>query len=252
MRYLTKKGRARAVEIFAPNGLAKMSAWKLAEARLRYMSSKLSEAYVRNDNVDWLEVFEKIKLRFKGELTNQAWSDYCLSAGIGFELVDGKNAIGGYFDLEYRVIVIQVTKDVLDVILEAEEESLKKLAEDFWTNFCHEDTHRQQAAKSKVEINRNYKSINSQYWDVDLEEDFSYFDQSIEADAYGREIGAKLQILYPNESTSGIFNLISRNKIKNQYCKYIINIYKDPRMSDKANHSFFRALYDYLEGNELP
>lgn len=251
MRYLTKKGQERAIEVFAPNGLAKMSDWKLAEAKFKYMSSRLSEAYARNDNIDWLEVFEKIKLRFKGELTGQVWSEYCLSTGIGFELVAGKNAIGGYFDLEYRVIVIQVTKDILDVILEAEEEDLKKLAKDFWTNFCHEDTHRQQATKSKVEINKTYKATSSQHWDIDLEEDLSYFDQCIEADAYGREIGAKLQILYPNEGTTGMFNLINRNKIKNRYCKRIINIYKDPRISDKANHSFFRALYDYLEGNEL-
>lgn len=251
MRYLTKKGRERAVEIFAPNGLGKMSNWKLAEAKFKYKSFRLSEAYARNNNVDWLDVFEKIKLRFSGKLTNQAWSDYCLSTGIGFELVDGECGIGGYFDLDCRMIVMQVTKDVLEIILEAEDEALKELAKLFWTNFCHEDTHRQQAAKSKVEINRNYTSIDSEYWDVDLGESFSYFDQGIEADAYGREIGAKLQILYPNESTSRIFNLISGNKIKDRYCRCIINIYKDPRISDKANHSFFRALYDYLEGNEL-
>lgn len=84
---------------------------------------------------------------------------------------------------------------------------------------------------------------------VDMGENLEYFDQSVEADAYGREIGARLRVLHPRKTVSQLF--LSINSIKDAYCKHIINVYRDPRISEKANHAFFRALYDYLEGNGI-
>ena len=56
----------------------------------------------------------------------------------------------------------------------------------------HEDTYAQQQKVSKVDIKRNYIPPESLDWKGDLEKSLSYFDQSIEADAYGREIAGRL------------------------------------------------------------
>lgn len=101
-------------------------------------------------------------------------------------------------------------------------------------------------------IYKKYKNPVSLDWKNIMDKDLNYFDQFVEADAYGREIGARLEHIYNKIlSKSTILNYINNNNISDEYCKKIINIYKGPRISKKSNQSFFRALYDYLVGNEL-
>lgn len=40
-------------------------------------------------------------------------------------------------------------------------------------------------------------------------------------------------------------------KVFSKIKKLALNVYKDPRISDKANRSFFKAMYDYLNKNEI-
>lgn len=221
---------------------------------VRTMSSPkyfpLNEAYQRNGDIDWLEVFKKIKLHHEGLLSAQDWTSYYQDIGISYEIIDGIGGIGGVFDSKTRLITLRITRDVFDRILRADEEDLKDLAKDFWVNFCHEDTHKQQTAKSKVNLNKNYKPPVSPYYNIDLEKDLDYYNRVTEADAYGREIAARLQFWYPNSSNSTIYEAIDEDKVVDEYCSNIINVYKDSRVSRKARTSFFRALYDYLEDNE--
>ena len=240
----------KSLGIFASKGLVEMSTWRASKAKFQLKSFLLAEAYIRNDDIDWLEVFEKIKLGCEGNLSGQDWLNYRDEIGIDFEIVTGHERIGGYFDLNDQLIKIQFTPDILEFIKTADKKDLKKLAKNFWINFCHEDTHRQQFLKAG-EDHFNYKAPSSLDWNVDIGENLEYFDQSVEADAYGREIGARLKTMHPRKTVSQLFLSINSNLIKDTYCKHIINIYRDPRISEKANHAFFRALYDHLESNEI-
>lgn len=228
-------------------------AWKSAADKFQLKSFLLAEAYARNDDIDWLAVFEMIKKVNTHEISNQECLDYLDELGICFKIIPEKGKIGGVFNLSTGTIIMQVSQDIIEDIAFADKKQLKKWAKNFWTNFCHEDTHRQQHAKAgKYYSNGKYSPPTNQYWDENevTDKDFDYFNQVTEADAYGREIAARLRGLHPRKSVSSLFMSVTNNNIKDKYCRGIINIYRDPRISDQANHSFFRALYDYLEGNE--
>ena len=215
--------------------------------KLKFYSLILTETYKRNDEINWFEVFKMIQKRFSLEITNRVWQDFCIQNGLAFELISGFERVGGYFDLNDRLIVIQITEDILDKIIIGSQDELQEIADNFYVAFTHEDTHRQQQSKSKIKINQKYKPSCSKYWNEALEQDFEYFNQSIEADAYGREIGARLEKRYKDPFS--ILVKINHNQIDDKYTKSIINVYKDPRVDKKVSHKFFRALYDYLNGD---
>ena len=98
----------------------------------------------------------------------------------------------------------------------------------------------------KPEVNSNYISSTNIFLE-DLGKDIDYFNQTVEADAYGREIAARLEKIYPTETVSNLFSRITSNDIQDDYIKKIIGVYKDPRISDNANRAFFRSIYDFLK-----
>lgn len=212
----------------------------------------LSEAYKRNEFIDWLEVFKKIKEFFLHKITEKEFENYCNTLEIELVIIwNDKGCIGGFFDLNTRKIILKISFNLISKILIGDEEDLKNLAANFWVNFVHEDTHRQQQnAAGNFNIFKKYKNPVVLDWNEDLGKDIEYFDQQIEADAYGREIGARLEKIYSGEDFISIIQNINSNTIKDNYCKKIINVYKDPRISKKANKSFFRALFDFLKGEE--
>lgn len=218
----------------------------------QYRSMLLAEAYTRNDSIDWLDVFKHLKDFISKDISKEGFFKYCDDLQIDLEIVKKSGEfIGGQFNLDSRRIIIIITYDILMSILKADSEELQNLTYNFWINFTHEDTHKQQQNSAKdYNIYKNYKNLTNSFWTVDLGESLDYFDQQIEADAYGREIGARLETLYKNKSLSSIFSSISANSINDDYCRRIINVYKDPRISERANKSFFRALYDFLNKNE--
>lgn len=208
----------------------------------------LNEAYIRKDNIDWLKAFQYLKKYLIGELSQSQFLKYCDKNRIRLEIVNGEGLIGGQFDVNDRNIIIQVTLDVVYEIMEADPDVLNNLANNFWANFTHEDTHLQQQSKSRKNIFEKYKSPTVSDWNEDLGKNLEYFNQKIEADAYGREIGARLEKIYTEKGDSklSIMMDVNHNKIEDKYSRKIINVYKDPRVSRDANHSFFRALYDFL------
>lgn len=217
------------------------------------LSFLLAESYIRNnDNVDWFSIFKLLQSVSQKKISKEKLYKVLDDKKIGIEVLDtATNIIGGQFDLLNGKVIIQISKDLYLKIFSANDEWLENLAANFWINFVHEDTHRQQQnAAGNYSIRKKYKSPSNLDWTEDLGKDLDYFDQQIEADAYGREIGARLEILEKNKSVANIFLDINSNSINDEYCKKIINVYKDPRISKKVNKSFFRALYDFLVGNE--
>lgn len=227
----------------------KVPDWKKSEAAIKYKCYLLNEAYKRNDNIDWLDVFKKIKLMLTNKLSLRDWAIYKDKLKLDFD-TDIEEGISGNFDPKSQVIVMQFSRAVLTDIMLANEAKLKELADNFWVNFCHEDTHRQQHSKAGEHYGKDYIPPADRNWNADLDKNAGYFNQLIEADAHGREIGARLRAMYPDRKASEIFKDLNDGEITESFCVGIVNAYKDSRISQKARRAFFRALYDYLEDYE--
>lgn len=209
------------------------------------LSFLLAESYIRKSNRICLLFLKHLRNSLNNDKDTQDFLNFCKNNKVALEIVDGKDGIGGQFRLSTQTIIFQMTKDVLFNVGAANDDMLELYADVLWTNFTHEDTHAQQASKSKVKL--NYISPTNKFWDEDLGKDIDYFNQTVEADAYGREIAARLEKLYPTETVSSLFLRITSNNIQDDYIKKIIGVYKDPRINDNANKAFFRSIYDFLK-----
>lgn len=223
------------------------------KVKIKMKYNLLTEAYIRTEKTKCFEYLKAIQLYFLGKKSEKDFKNYCNNHDLGLEIVAGENLLGGYFSTNSARIIIQMTNDIKVEIMTSSEQNLKLISDVFWVNFTHEDTHKQQFNKSKLSF-KNYKPSTIQYWDEDFDKSFDYFNQKVEADAYGREIGARLSELYKLNKKSGsaekIFRDIIANNIDDLYSRKIINAYKDPRIDKDTMKSFYRALYDFLEENE--
>ena len=221
--------------------------------RIKSKYHLLTEAYIKTPKLECLEYIKAIQSYFLGNLNEKCFNSYCEKKGIGLELLNGEGLLGGYFSIGSAKIIIQMTNDIKLALLLANDSMLNDIADEFWINFTHEDTHRQQFDKSKKAF-KNYRPSTLRYWDEDFSKDFIYFNQKVEADAYGREIGARLSEYYKrfkdSNNVSLIFKDIINNNVDDAYSKKIINVYRDPRIDRDTMKNFYRALYDFLEGNE--
>lgn len=213
----------------------------------------LTEAYKKSNDVDWVEVLRLYRDCMRDEVSEKDFISYLNKNKIAFEIVDGEGLIGGQFELSTQKVIMIFTKDIEEEVFYASESELKNLAANFWVNFVHEDTHRQQFnAAGSYNIFKKYKAPATLDWTVNLMANLDYYDQSVEADAYGRDVGARLQAKFGERSNFHTISLISSGRNMNDdYCQKLISIYKDPRISKKSHRAFFRALYDFLSGNEL-
>lgn len=209
------------------------------------LSFLLAESYIRKSNRVCLLFLKHLRNSLNNDKDTKDFLSFCKNNKVALEIVDGEDGMGGQFSLSTQTIIFQMTKDVLFNVGTANDDMLELYADVLWTNFTHEDTHAQQASKSKVKL--NYTSPTNKFWDEDLGKDIDYFNQTVEADAYGREIAARLEKLYPTETVSNLFLRITSNSIQDDYIKKIIGVYKDPRINDNANKAFFRSIYDFLK-----
>ena len=209
------------------------------------LSFLLAESYIRKSNNICLLFLKLLRNSLNIDKGTKDFLNFCKNNKVALEIVDGKDGMGGQFSLSTQTIIFQITKDVLFKIGIANDDVLESYANILWTNFTHEDTHAQQVSKSKVKL--NYVNPTNRFWDEDLGKDIDYFNQTVEADAYGREIAARLEKLYPTETVSNLFSRITSNTIQDNYIKKIIGVYKDPRINDNANRAFFRSIYDFLK-----
>lgn len=209
------------------------------------LSFLLAESYIRKSNRVCLLFLKHLRNSLNNDKDTKDFLSFCKNNKVALEIVDGEDGMGGQFSLSTQTIIFQMTKDVLFKVGTANNDMLGLYADVLWTNFTHEDTHAQQASKSKVKL--NYISPTNKFWDEDLVKDIDYFNQTVEADAYGREIAARLEKLYPTETVSNLFLRITSNSIQDDYIKKIIGVYKDPRINDNANKAFFKSIYDFLK-----
>lgn len=143
-----------------------------------------------------------------------------------------------YADYNGSCVNFYINKTLLKIIKNADSEDLQNLYIIFAALYSHEDAHVQQL--SKYNFLKNYKAnISSDPDKPDLE----YFDQPIEAAAYGKQMGKHLKELYPEKSIYELYDIIENT----DDVKYFMDIYRDPAISKDAKKKFYRALFDEIK-----
>lgn len=205
----------------------------------------IKEAYRKTDESICLDFVHLIHDYLKGEISQNIFFEFQKQHDFELFPTEGKDIIYAIYHTQSRKIHLYLSQDYLEQI--ALGKDLESIAKRIWTNFMHEDTHAQQQKASKADLSKNYIQPESLDWEDDLEKSLPYFDQSIEADAYGREIASRLLAQYSEKSD--IYEAVAKNKVKDAYAAKIINIYKNPKC--KNSKKFFRAFFDVLQDNEL-
>lgn len=142
-----------------------------------------------------------------------------------------------YFNANYdkSTINFYINKDFLNFIKNTPKELSNLVYSTFASLYSHEDTHVQQL--SKYNVIKNYKNYQNN--------NIRYFDQPIEAAAYGRQVAKFLKEQYPEKSIQELFNKLTDLSLEKEVA-YFVNIYKDPAISREAKQKFYRALFDEL------
>lgn len=123
----------RKLKEFNPEGLKEFNPniyWKKVN---QFSSMMLAEAYIRNDSIDWLEVFEKLKGWINHKIDDKSFWSFLNTKGIDLKSIKDDNiVIGGYFDVNTRKIVIVFSDKILSKILTGDKNTLKIIADNFW------------------------------------------------------------------------------------------------------------------------
>ncbi len=109
--------------------------------------------------------------------------------------------------------------------------------------YVHEDTHRQQF--KKYSDLKGYKTL-----DYNDAGDLDYYDQYIEADAYGRQVGQMIRSTYPEESLDHLYKKIGTKTLPYNI-QQVLNTYQSSDVSKRNKVKFMRTLYDYLSDQEI-
>ena len=108
----------------------------------------------------------------------------------------------------------------------------------------HEDTHLQQDLKSDFKKKVKYQDID---FNSDLDQFKKYLNQDVEADAYGRQVGEILKSTFPEKSNSELADILTKDNLRNEFCKGIVSVFTDPNLVTKqTRNKFFRAAYEYI------
>lgn len=207
--------------------------------------SYIKEAYRKTDESVCLDFVQLIHDYLNDEISQNTFLEFQKQHDFELIPIKGEGVIRAEYRTQSRKIYLYLSQDYLEQI--ALGKDLENIAKNIWTNFMHEDTHNQQQKVSKVDLSKNYIQPESLDWNDDLEKSLPYFDQSIEADAYGREIAGRLVAQYPSKDE--IYKDVAENKVKDVYAAKVINTYKNPKC--KNSKKFFRAFFDVLQNNDL-
>lgn len=212
----------------------------------------LAEIYSKTNLADFEDLIDTLLAFYRKEIPYKNLNDKSIKYRIGFELVseDSKEINKLRFDPSYGITIVPIQNSQIQDLLNIPEYK-RKFLKNLKSLVVHEDTHKQQFDCYRG-YNKDYTFPESLDPFTDLtNQDVKYFSQTIEADAYGREVGEILKQQYKNKSANWIFeNVIERNipaEIKD-----FIDVYRDPRISRKGFQHFWRALYDYLMEKEEP
>lgn len=143
-----------------------------------------------------------------------------------------------YFNADYdkSAINFYINKDFLRFIKNTPEKLSNLVYSTFASLYSHEDTHVQQL--SKYNVIKNYRKYKNN-------SDIGYFNQTIEAAAYGRQVAKFLKEQYPEKSIQELFNKLTDLSLEKEVAHFV-NIYKDPTISKEAKQKFYKALFDEL------
>lgn len=233
--------------------------------------STLFEAYRKTSKYDCQFFFGLLWAKLTNQITEEDFNKELLKRNLVFEEVKKDDpSVNGRFEPETKLTFIRVSTGLEKLIKEnikskfdaVAYSQLEKLSDFYWHNFVHEDTHHQQAKVTPLKLFNNYVTYDSSKdpFDLQILQNVKYFNQAFEADAFGRELGSILAVKYELKDSDdefsrrsivhGIFQDLKNEKVDDIFVKDIWRTYKDPRISEKAQKSFIRALYDRLEGFE--
>lgn len=224
----------------------------LTKSQVNRLTRLLYESYRKTDTTVAKPLVQNLYKFTIGEIGLSEFSKYQEKVGIGFDLInnfDVNDEFKPCFDPITGMIVIAINWSMFKKVSEGEIEFLQELENLVKYTIAHEDTHKQQFMKY------NLYSLGYVSPDVDIvseelsQKEVRYFSQTIEADAYGREIGEMLRLKYPNSNVKDIFKSIYLNDAPS-FIMDKIRIYRDSRISRKAFQHFWRAVYDYLIGED--
>lgn len=214
----------------------------------------LNEAYHKTGKEECYEIITALVSKLRGVITDEQYQLFCDMLNIHTSVLEGYDysAISASYGRVSETFEIQYTKPFEDDLKRSTKDDIGLFVDNLWTAFIHEDTHKQQNSKIpkdiKLKLNNSYVTyLPSDPTNLSYPQNLDYYNQVTEADAYGREIAARLEKLYPTETVSNLFLRITSNNIQDDYIKKIIGVYKDPRINDNANKAFFRSIYDFLK-----
>lgn len=207
---------------------------------------KLFEVYQKTQTFFLKDLILKLQAFLNKKISAKSFIEYSIKYGIGFMLYPDQNSenIICCFDPYLNLIIIPIYQNIIEGLKNntLDIENYINLLE---VCITHEDTHRQQFKKYSL-YNKNYKYPDFSNTSLLTNKQIEYYNQIIEAQAYGRQLGCILKKRFPDESVNIIFQKIWENKLDFE----LLDIYKDSRISDRAFNKFFRALYNYLSGQE--
>lgn len=230
--------------------------------------STLFKACSRTSKWNCQFFFELLWAKLTNQITEEDFNKEILKMNLAFEEIENEDlTVSSRFEPKTQLTFIKVSAGLERLLKEnikskfdaVEYSQLEKLSDFCWYNFIHEDTHKQQAKATPLKFFNNYVVYNSSTDPFDLQtlQNVKYFNQAFEADAFGRELGNILAVSYKlkdsdtefsrREKVHDIFQDLKNEKVDDDFVKDIWRTYKDPRISEKAQKSFIRALYDYLE-----
>lgn len=225
--------------------------------------SILNELYKKASETICFRFLETFKKYLNKEISEEEFNTFRKENHFDIEVLPTHGTgIRGYYNLSTKNYVIQIEKGLEIIFHSLTNEQLYTLVKKFWLWFIHEDTHKQQDDLSGgFGLGKNYICfLDSDPTNLDIQQNVDYFNQLVEADAYAREVGEILKILYniPKEGTepsrsgliTDIINDIKDDKVKDKDVQQITSIYWDPRINKKAKMKFFGTLYEYLYGEE--
>ena len=225
--------------------------------------SILNELYKKANETTCFRFLEAFKKYLSKEISEEDFNILKKKNHFDIEILPSYGTgIGGFYNISTKNYVIQIEKGLAIILHSLTNEQLYSLVKKFWLWFVHEDTHKQQDDLSGgFRLGKNYiRFLDSDPTNLDVQQNVDYFNQLVEADAYAREVGEILKILYniPKEGVepfqsgliADIMNDIRDGKVQDEDIQQITNIYWDPRIDKKAKMKFFGTLYEYLYGEE--
>ena len=212
----------------------------------------LIEEY-RKINLNIVEELIDTLLDFhQGKLNLLEFYEKCLPHRIVFlkQSTDSFRLESFKFDPNLGVTIVPVSTTQINKLLE-DSEYRKEYTRQLKIMVVHEDTHKQQFDRYDG-YSEGYElpeSLNP--FQTLSSKDIAYFSQTIEADAYGREVGESLIQAYPEKSAYWIFENVIRKNVTTDI-EEILAVYRNPKIPKKAFQHFWRALYDYLVEEKDP